>query len=142
MYSEFITRITYNFPLETFMVVGMGFWKIKGLLVGRKDEANKEDIRWKIPLSLIRPCNTGRRLRGLLRIGFSYVPHRRKTMNLHHVCKVDECATSRTTRIQSLSSKLQIRNYIEFKKGTALIVCQTAEIELCFLRNPFWTVDV
>ena len=31
-------------------------------------------------------------------------------------CEVDECATSRASRIRSLSSKLQIRNYIELKR--------------------------
>lgn len=34
MYSEFITRITYNFSLEMFMVVGM---------VGRKDRCSVEN---------------------------------------------------------------------------------------------------
>lgn len=61
MDSEFITRITYNFPLEMFMVVGM---------VRRKDTI-KGDVPWKILLVLIRPSDTtGRRL---LRIGFPYV---------------------------------------------------------------------
>ena len=65
---------------------------------------------------------------------------RRKTMSLHHVKWMN-------VRLQGLLvfevSRLSLKSEIILSlKGTALIICQTAKVEFCFLRNPFWTVDV
>jgi hypothetical protein len=80
---------------------------------------------------------TGRWLRGLLRIGWA---RRCKTMSLHHVKWMNARLQGLLVfEVSRLSLKLEI---ILGLKGMALIICQTAEVEFRFLRNPFWTVDV
>lgn len=118
MYSEFITLITYNFPLEMFMVVGM---------VRRKDL--NQAFRHNRQVAPRAPTNW-----------ILLWARRRKTMSLHHVKWMNARLQGLLVfEVSRLSLKLEL---ILSLKGAALIICQTAEVEFRFFRNPFWTVDV